>query len=215
MNKNGPAQIDTKKRILDASEYLFARDGYRATSLRAITGKAEVNLAAVNYHFGSKKTLVEEVIKRRLLPLNSVRKKRLEEVREAAVKKGKKPDIKAVLAAFIEPTLFFKESNPDAEHFFTFIGRSMSDPNDTVRNVFIRYIKPLFHLLFETACEALPDHPRELVFWHLHYTIGALFHTMHICGHMNSEFKEMKTDINAQSLMDLIIPYVTAGMKAK
>ncbi len=62
MNKRAEEQADTKERILDAAEYLFARNGYRGTSLREITGRAEVNLAAVNYHFGSKKTLVEEVI---------------------------------------------------------------------------------------------------------------------------------------------------------
>lgn len=214
MNEITPDQSDTKQRIFDAAEYLFAQDGYRGTSLRAITGRAGVNLAAVNYHFGSKEVLLEEVIKRRLLPLNDIRRKRLEEVRETARKKRRKPDIKSVLAAFIEPTLLFKESNPDAEHFFSFIGRSMSDPDDTVRNVFIGLIKPLFELLFETACDALPGRPRDLVFWRLHYSIGALFHTMHVCGHMKDEFKNMKTDINAQSLIDTIIPYVTAGMKA-
>lgn len=214
MNGKDHMQSDTRQRILDAAEFLFAQDGYRGTSLRAITGRAKVNLAAVNYHFGSKKTLVEEVIRRRLLPLNKIRKTRLEGVRSAAAQKRKKPDIKAVLAAFIEPTLFFKESTPEAEHFFTFIGRSLSDPDDTVRNVFIGYIKPLFELLLETSCDALPGHPRELVFWRLHYTLGALFHTMHICGHIKSEFHGMKTDIDAQSLLDQIIPYVTAGMKA-
>jgi AcrR family transcriptional regulator len=215
MNRKNTDPLDTKEKVLDAAEYLFARDGYRGTSLRAITGKAGVNLAAVNYHFGSKKILVEEVIKRRIVPLNNIRKKRLEEIRKASVQKKKKPDIRAVLAAFIEPTLFFKESNPEAEHFFTFIGRSMSDPDDTVRNVFIRYIKPLFELMFETVCKALPGHPPEVLFWRLHYTIGALFHTMHVCGHMNHEFKNMKTDTDAQSLIDMIIPFVTAGMKAR
>ena len=214
MNANNQPQNDTKQLILDAAEFLFARDGYRGTSLRSITGRAGVNLAAVNYHFGSKKTLVEEVIKRRLLPLNKLRTQRLEEVKAAAAKKRTKPDIKAALAAFIEPTLFFKEANPGAEHFFTFRGRSFTDPDDTVRNVFLHYIKPLFNLLYETACEALPDHPRELIFWRLHFTIGALFHTMHICGHIRTEFKDMNMEMDAQSLVDLIIPYVTSGMKA-
>lgn len=214
MNTAYQITSDTRQRILDAAEYLFAHNGYRGTSLRAITGRGKVNLAAVNYHFGSKKALVEEVMKRRLLPLNALRKKRLEEVKARAEEKGRKPDIRAVLTAFIEPTLFFKESNPDAEHFFTFIGRSFTDPDDTVRSVFIRYIKPLFQLMFETACEALPDYPHDIVFWRLHFTMGALFHTMHICGHMQSEFKHITTDMDARSLVGLIIPYVTAGVKA-
>jgi AcrR family transcriptional regulator len=215
MNERSSNQADTKQRILDAAEFLFAQNGYRGTSLREITGRAAVNLAAVNYHFGSKKTLVEEVIKRRLLPLNSVRKKRLEEVQTAADRKGKQPVIKDVLSAFIEPTLKFRESNPGAEHFFTFIGRSFTDPDNTVRDVFVRYIKPLFALLHETACKSLPYHSSDILFWRLHFTLGALFHTMHICGHINAEFMSMNTKMDADSLLDLMVPYVTAGMKAK
>ena len=215
MNKESVNQADTKQRILDAAEYLFAQNGYRGTSLRTITGKARVNLAAVNYHFGSKKALVEDVIKRRLIPLNMIRKKRLEEVKAAADRKGKKPDIKAVLSAFIEPTLKFKESDPGAEHFFTFIGRSFTDPDNTVRDVFIKYIMPLFKLLHETACQALPALSRDLVFWRLHFTLGALFHSIHMCGHVKPEFMHGSNEMDADSLIDLIVPYVTAGMKAK
>ncbi|UCH81831.1 MAG: TetR/AcrR family transcriptional regulator [Nitrospiraceae bacterium] len=215
MNKISVHQADTKERILDAAEYLFAMDGYRGTSLREITGRATVNLAAVNYHFGSKKILVEEVIKRRLLPLNNIRQQRLEQVKAVAQRKGKKPDIKSVLSAFIEPTLKFKEANPGAEHFFTFIGRSFTDPDTTVRDVFMRYIKPLFMLLHETACSSLPDHSEDIIFWRLHFTLGALFHTIHLCGHMKTEFINREVDMDADSLINLIVPYVTSGMKAK
>ncbi len=212
--KNLISQANTKQRILDAAESLFAIKGFRGTSLRAITGRANVNLAAVNYHFGSKTALLEEAIKRKIQPLNQIRRKRLEEVRENARKKGKKPEVKAVLMAFIEPTLIFKKSNPDAKDFITFIGRSFADPDDTVRKVFLRFIKPIFQLLFETMCEALPEHHREVIFWRLHFSMGALFHMLHICGKFDMDFTNIKTDMDAHSLIDLIIPYVTAGMKA-
>jgi AcrR family transcriptional regulator len=215
MNEIILEQVDTKQRILDAAEFLFAQKGFRGTSLRAITGQADVNLAAVNYHFGSKGTLLEEVIKRRLLPLNAERHERIEAVCSNARNNGKIPDIESVLLAFIEPTLLFKESSTEAEHFVTFIGRSITDPDDTVRQVFHELIKPLFHLLFETCCEALPELPRDLVFWRLHFTIGSLFHTLHICGKFQTDDNiHFDTDIDSQSLINLIIPFVTAGMKA-
>src|SRR5437764_6402442 len=66
----GPA---TKERILDVAEALFMEHGYEATSLRAITTAAEVNLAAVNYHFGSKEELFQAVLTRRLDPMNQQR----------------------------------------------------------------------------------------------------------------------------------------------
>ena len=58
--------IDTRERILDAAEHLFMEHGYDGTSMRQITGDAAVNLAAVNYHFGSKESLMQEVFRRRL-----------------------------------------------------------------------------------------------------------------------------------------------------
>ncbi len=215
MNSISPTQGDTKQRILDSAEYLFAQNGYRGTSLRAITGKADVNLAAVNYHYGSKDGLLEEVIKRRLLPLNRTRMQRIDAVRQKARERGNKPDIRAVLMAFIEPTLLFKESTPEAGTFVTFIGRSMTDPDDTVRRVFQRFIMPLFQILFETTCEALPRLPRDIVLWRLHFTLGSLFHTLNICGKFSTDDIEyINTRLDADSLLALIIPFVTAGMKA-
>ncbi len=62
------AQSETVERILDAAEQLFAEKGFAETSLRLITSKAGVNLAAVNYHFGSKKALIQAVFSRFLGP---------------------------------------------------------------------------------------------------------------------------------------------------
>jgi AcrR family transcriptional regulator len=61
---------DTKDRILDSAELLFAQQGIASTSLRAITDHADVNLASVNYHFQSKDALVQAVLNRRLNPIN-------------------------------------------------------------------------------------------------------------------------------------------------
>ncbi|WP_241006209.1 TetR/AcrR family transcriptional regulator, partial [Aeromonas media] len=60
------SKIDTKNRILDAAEVLFAERGFADTSLRLITSEADVNLASVNYHFGSKKELIQAVLDRYL-----------------------------------------------------------------------------------------------------------------------------------------------------
>ena len=59
--------LETKERILDAAERLFADEGFAATSLRQITAEAGVNLAAVNYHFGSKESLLTAVFERRVV----------------------------------------------------------------------------------------------------------------------------------------------------
>ena len=80
--------INTKDRLLDAAERLFADKGYSATSLRDITQKAEVNLAAVNYHFGSKEALLSAALERRFDPVN---RKRLELLDAAEAEAGNQP----------------------------------------------------------------------------------------------------------------------------
>src|SRR5205085_2358496 len=62
-------QHETRTRILDAAEELFMQHGFEGTSMRLLTAKAGVNLAAVNYHFGSKDALIEAVFHRRLDPM--------------------------------------------------------------------------------------------------------------------------------------------------
>jgi AcrR family transcriptional regulator len=63
------ASADTRTQILDAAERLFAENGYRGTSIRAITDLAGANLAAVGYHFGSKAELLAAVIRRVVEPI--------------------------------------------------------------------------------------------------------------------------------------------------
>src|SRR3546814_5853623 len=83
-----------------SSDLLFAQFGFAGTSLRQVTTRADVNIAAVNYHFGSKENLVNEVFRRRLDELSQ---KRLEALDKAQTQAA--PDLESVLAAFIEPAL--------------------------------------------------------------------------------------------------------------
>jgi AcrR family transcriptional regulator len=208
------SRIDTKERILDAAERLFAAEGFHNTSLRGLTAAAGVNLAAVNYHFGSKEALLEAVFERRLVPLNRVRRERLEAVREAAWRDKVPPKAADVLRSFIEPTLHFCESEPGAESFLPLVGRALADPDDTIRKIFMRRMEPLFLLLYETLCEALPRLSRTLIFWRLQFTLGAMGHTM--C--MNGRFKILPPGVeppsDAASLTRFLLDYISAGLEA-
>src|ERR1700685_4537595 len=94
-------KVDTKGRILDSAEKLFGMNGFEATSLRDITTAADVNLAAINYHFQSKDSLIDAIVARRIEPVN---KKRLE-LLEAA---GPNPTVEQILAAFMAPAMQVK-----------------------------------------------------------------------------------------------------------
>ena len=76
--------IDTQQKILDTAERLFGEQGYAATSLRQVIAAAEVNVAAVHYHFGSKEDLLDAVVMRKAGPLTQERLARLEAVENTA-----------------------------------------------------------------------------------------------------------------------------------
>ena len=95
------ANTDTKTKILDTAERLFAQKGFDAVSLRNIVEAAKVNLAAVHYHFGSKQALLHAVVSRRLRPVND---ERLAMLAEARIKAGKrKLKLEAVLESLFVP----------------------------------------------------------------------------------------------------------------
>ena len=92
--------FSTRERILGVAETLFARHGFAGASLRQVTTAAKVNLAAVNYHFGSKESLIEEVFRRRLDELN---RHRLAALAVTQANPGRQ--LEDVLDAFIRPAL--------------------------------------------------------------------------------------------------------------
>lgn len=205
---------DTKERILDAAERLFAREGFHGTSLRTLTGEAKVNLAAVNYHFGSKEALLEAVFERRILPLNKVRRENLEKVGQMAAKEGRRPGVRETLHAFIEPGLRFKKAEPGSKDFITLVGRAFAAPDDTVRKVLMRFMRPMFLLLFNTLSEALPELPQDVLLWRINFTIGAMAHVMHIKGKFRLGPMSFNTDCDTDSLIAMLVDFVTAGVMA-
>ena len=208
------SQIDTKTRILDAAEHLFARDGFHSTSLRAITGQAQVNLAAVNYHFGSKDALLQAVFERRLHPLNQIRQDLLEQVLHTARQQNMHPRVIDLIGSFIEPTLAFRQSESGAQDFTTLVGRALIEPDPTVRDCFIKLVTPLFLQLSAALQLALPQIPAEILQARLQFTLGAMGHTMCTLGRPPLELPDIPPPLPAENVAELLINFVSSGLEA-
>ena len=204
---------DTKEIILDKAEELFASKGYKGTSLRMITTGADVNLAAVNYHFGSKEGLVAAVIGRRIVPLNEERNRRLKEVLNKAESAGTRPELSDVLMAFLEPTMRLPESAPGAKNFVTLIGRAMADTDETARSIFIKHMGPAIKKFHNALAMALPEMPAEVLYWRLNFLLGAMSHTLRCIDKCPIPLDSAEPR-NAQQLVELILPFITGGMEA-
>lgn len=205
---------DTKQRLLDAAEQLFARHGYHCTSLRKVTNEAGVNLAAVSYHFGSKEALVEAIFERRLQPLNEERFARLAAVEATAAGEGRRPSVEEVLRAFVEPTLRFRDSAPGARYFMHLIGRALTEPDPAVRSIFFRLVGPLFARLFEVLCAVQPNLDRNQVFWRLNFAIGAISRCTFLPEKLPLVPPGVEVELSAEKQIDMLIGFLVAGMEA-
>jgi AcrR family transcriptional regulator len=167
----------TKDRIIKAAEQLFADAGIAATSVRQITARAGVNLAAVNYHFGSRDALIETVFARRLEPLNQARLERLDELERGGT--GKPLPLPVIIRAFIEPVLrVARDPELGGPLFIRLIGQSYTETSARFEKFFTGQYREVLDRFATALGKTLPQLQREELYWRLHFMIGATAYTV-------------------------------------
>ncbi|MBU3695886.1 TetR/AcrR family transcriptional regulator [Dechloromonas sp.] len=164
--------VDTRERILDAAERLFMAHGYEGTSMRQITGEANVNLAAVNYHFGSKESLMQEVFRRRLDWLNEERMRVLDAYEKEAGGNPLKPS--QIVDGFFGTLLrMADEDDHGGMTFLRLLGRTLTEPSEFIRTFLAHEYKPVMDRYKEVLFRALPEVPKAEIVWRFHFMLGA------------------------------------------
>jgi AcrR family transcriptional regulator len=167
-----PAASNTRERILSTAESLFMRHGFDGASMRQITAEAQVNLAAVNYHFGSKEALIQEVFKRRLHHLNQARLDALTALEREAGDQPVKPS--RILDAFFGTLLRMAKDEPvSGPTFLRLLGRTLTDPSDFIRAFLSSEYQHVIERYKAALFKALPDVPQEDIIWRFHFMLGA------------------------------------------
>jgi AcrR family transcriptional regulator len=205
---------DTKSRILDVAEQLFMEHGFEATSLRSLTSAAGVNLAAVNYHFGSKEELFQAVLTRRLDPMNQERIDLLAKVeREAS---GRALSCEKILFAMLIPALrLARDERRGGKNFLRLLGRAYADPAPFIRHFLSAQYAEMIGRYKEAFLRALPNLSRQELTWRLHFVMGALSYTLagtdalKLFAHMTATDKD-----NDELLLQRLAPFLVAGLKA-
>lgn len=204
---------DTKTAILDAAERLFADHGYGETSLRTVIATAGVNLAAVHYHFGSKEALFDAVLARRIQPINEQRLALLTQCETGA--RGKAPAVEAVLRAFISPILEVKLNRAcGGEMFLRLAGRTLTEPNERVQQIMNNQFRAIAARFIPAFQRALPQLPAEELFWRIHFTIGALAHTMtdsHRIAFLSGGACDSQ---DIEGMQECLLTFLAAGLRA-
>ena len=201
------SQFSTKERILGAAERLFAQHGFAGASLRRVTAAANVNLAAVNYHFGSKENPVNEVFRRRLDELNQRRVDALEATAASRTLEG-------VLSAFIEPALAISlDNNHGGATFVRVLARAYAESNDRLRKFLSENYGHVTRRFVSALADLLPQLSREDLLWRLDFVAGSLTYIM-------AEFGTIKRppgvdeQAHRATAANQLLRFATAGLTA-
>jgi AcrR family transcriptional regulator len=210
--KSVAADADTKTRTLDAAELLFMEHGFEATTLRQLTAAAEVNLAAVNYHFGSKEELFQAVLTRRLDHMNQERIELLERLERDAG--GKALSCEKIIFAMLVPALrLARDEQRGGKHFLKVLGRAYADPAPFIRHFLSAQYSEMIGRYKEAFMRALPHLSRQELTWRLHFVMGALSYTLAGTDALKILSQVSAAD-NDELLLQRLAPFLVAGLKA-
>jgi AcrR family transcriptional regulator len=213
-NRSG---LDTVERILDASEWLFAEHGFDGTSMRMITARAKVNLASVNYHFGGKEALFQQVFHRRLSELNRQRLEAIKRMEGEAGAAALKPS--QVLDGFFGPALEMAADTVHGGHtFMRLLGRTYTEPAEFIRNFMALEYAEVIECYTAALYAALPDVPKAEIVWRLHFMMGAVSYAISgidalalLTGHFDDDPALLKPRLTAFLLGGLRAPLPDAA----
>ncbi|NMG35047.1 TetR family transcriptional regulator [Azoarcus sp. TTM-91] len=203
---------ETRDRILDAAEALFVEHGLEATSMRMITGRANANLAAVNYHFGSKDALIQEVFRRRLTELNRQRLAALDRLEAEAQGAPLKPS--RIVEAFFGTALALAADTEHGGHtFMRLLGRTYTEPNAFVRQFLAEEYAEVLERFLGALYRALADVPREEILWRFHFMMGAMSYAIAGTDALQL-FAGTFDDADPQRLMPRLMSFLLGGLRA-
>lgn len=205
-------QHETRTRILDAAEELFMQHGFEGASMRLLTAKAGVNLAAVNYHFGSKHALVEAVFRRRLDPMNQARLAGLD-ILEARAQPASPEEI---IRAFLSPTLkLVEDAKGGGRNFTRLLGRTYTEPAKPVRQLIGQIYAPVMDRFKKALARALPQMPAEELVWRMHFMFGTFAYTIAATDTVQLIAGCKPEDrYDARLLEDRLAAFLNAGLNA-
>jgi AcrR family transcriptional regulator len=207
--------MDTKQHILDVAERLLAENGISATSLRMITSEAGVNLASVNYYYGSKDTLVQEVFRRRIKEVNEERMRLLRRYQEEAG--GGPLALEKIMEALIGPMVRLCISNMDKGYNMAgLMHRLFTEPNEALMRFILDELREIITIFTGALAGVLPGASPQEIHWRLNFSIGAAAHALLVVPRlMRIVPPEERTRVvyDEKTVLFHLIPFISGGFR--
>lgn len=211
MQKTAQKQ-QTRERILDAAEELFAQRGFEGVSVRQIMSQAGADVSLAYYHFKSKRDLFDQVMLRRVETVNDLRLAALEAVESRHPDDA--PTVEEIIGAFTNPLLELLASDHEKwKHYFQLIAQINNTP-EWGGELMTRYFDPLVTRFIEALRKALPDSSEEDLFWSYHFLSGALTLTFAETGRIDNLSDGLCKSSDMQAINERMPVFLAAGFKA-
>lgn len=209
------ANVSTADRILDTAEELFAERGFAETSLRTITSCAGVNLAAVNYHFGSKKALIQAVFERYLTPFCHALEQGLDA--RLAASDTQSLELEDVITLIVSTSLDISNDKTAkrASVFMRLLGLAYTQSQAHLRHYIKEKYSSAFYRFFTELTSSAPQVSEVEAFWRIHFALGSAIFTMSgiesLLAICENEFDDA---MNVDDVYKYMIPFLVGGIRA-
>ncbi|MEC5341217.1 TetR family transcriptional regulator [Brenneria populi] len=167
---------DVRQRILNEAITIFASKGGELTTIREITEATRVNIAAVNYYFGSKEGLLKAVLNAVLDPLNAMRLRLLDAVEEQY--RHEAPPVEALLEALLRPLVKTARAPDGGRIAVRLLQHLRAAPRESVTALVsdkFDHVAARFFAAFERAA---PQLSRAEIVWRYEFARGAAMHVL-------------------------------------
>ena len=158
--------VDPRVTIMDAAERLCAERGLEAVSVRDIVAEAQVNLAAINYYFGSRNNLLVSILKRRSAEIEAERAPLLA---EAAAKKP--PELRDIVRAMMTPLARWRAPHSSRRHALQFLSRALTANIPELKKEVDGGVSG-FRAVIDLLARALPHLSRDELCWRFHFMMS-------------------------------------------
>ncbi len=206
-------QKDTSRAILDAAEQLFSERGFAETSLRTITSRAGVNLAAVNYHFGSKKSLIHAVFARFLTPFTA--ELRVELSRYEQQRSAHPVELRDLLGIVFCTALRTCADQPERlNRFMRLLGLAYTQGQGHIKRYLNREYGSDYASFSDLLRRSMPELSAEELFWRFHFMLGAVMFTFSGVDTLKAMAEhDVGRLAQTSDVIDLLLPFIAGGMQ--
>ena len=206
---DGRAAGLTKERLLVVAGELFADRGFDSVSLRMITDRANVNLASVNNHLGSKEELIGAVVDDIVRPVNERRLSLL-----SLIDYTTQDPIRKIIHAFIDPVFDLSDSGNDDNKYYKLISRCIASRDERVSSIIIKQFPEVLAQFVSALTKALPSINSNSAHLKIMFMAGALAHSLFHYENLLL-ISEGRFDLNStEVLKSELVSFLLTGMNA-